>query len=206
MAIHKQPARSLVIEKGVEIEAGITQILADLLNIDLSKSVAFGNGSASLNIFSKIQLLKELDYTPKRIANYLTMFIEIRNKFAHVLEIDSFVKYFELTGKSEKDKNRLIEALSLYKEDYKNSDEEERLRASFIALCIQIEGFLKLVTMATHSKKKIENIRNEINDTIIAFEDGSDTESFIKELKEYVVSIGVSQGFLSVVDGFKDSE
>lgn len=86
--------RSVVIEQSVAVEQMINNQVCLLLGIDRKESTLFGSGSRSLPFNLKIELLKELSFFDTILKQKLTRFSEIRNKFAHLVEIKTFSDCF----------------------------------------------------------------------------------------------------------------
>lgn len=149
-----QKTRAEVLETGVIFESSINQILCFILDVNITNSIAFGNKS-SLSFKQKVDILTDLKFVPKEIANNFQTFSEIRNKFAHVYYVDSFVKHFEIL----KDKKGNL--LKFYiqnneKAKEKNTekiDEEIILGMCFKFLCFQLSTWMSLILEKTHFNK-----------------------------------------------------
>jgi len=149
-----QTTRAEVLETGVIFESSVNQILCFILDIDIANSIAFGNKS-SLSFKQKVDILTDLKFVPKEIATNFQTFSEIRNKFAHVHYVDSFVKYFEIM------KDKKSNFLKFYKENNEKAkekntekiDEEIILGMCFKFLCFQLSTWMSLILKNTHFKK-----------------------------------------------------
>jgi hypothetical protein len=86
--------RLCVIENSIFIEELSSKILGNILSIDWRESKSFGNTSASLSFNQKLQLIQDIKGIDKEDLKKLNCIANIRNKFAHVSEIDSFEKLF----------------------------------------------------------------------------------------------------------------
>ena len=85
--------RSIVIDKSVKIEYLIDTIVSASLGLGFKDSLSFGNRSSSLSFLNKINLLIDFNFiTEKAMKSKFQCFAEIRNQFAHVLEVDSMSK------------------------------------------------------------------------------------------------------------------
>lgn len=91
-----ETTRAKVIERAVGFEELISQLLSMLLEVDKNESRSFGHKNIALSFNAKINLLIDLKFIPKEISKDFQLFAEIRNKFAHVLYVDSLVKCFEI--------------------------------------------------------------------------------------------------------------
>lgn len=90
--------RLCVIENSIFIEELASRVLGNILDIDWKNSKSFGHGSTSLSFFQKLQLIQDIKSINKEDLKKLTCLANIRNKFAHVSEINSFEKLFSDTG------------------------------------------------------------------------------------------------------------
>ncbi|MEQ8478237.1 hypothetical protein [Fulvivirga sp.] len=123
--------RAFVINYGVMLEAEANFTLSAILNIELDSSKALGDSYQSLGFNQKITLIQDLKGLNKDTINKLQKFMEIRNKFAHVLKIDSFSAFKTKTqeGKATITKlenwylNKISDKIKISKnkeEDYRN--------------------------------------------------------------------------------------
>ena len=146
--IQHQTNRALVMEKGVALEAGISDLLGMLLDIDVPNSLSLGSKNSSLSLNSKVNLLCDLKFVPKSIIWQFQMFTEIRNKFAHLQYVDSFEKCFEIL----KDKKNKF--LNEFGKNIPESETEEiKLSVCFSILCISLGIWLQLILKKTHFNK-----------------------------------------------------
>ena len=130
--------RYFVVEMSVKIEHYINSIVALLLGVEFRDTKSFGNSSESLSFNAKANLLLDLEYLEKNDRVKFQIFMEIRNKFAHLYEIDTFEKCFELT----KNYNKL---LKIYEIDEKGNSLEEDMNYMFICLSLDITSILKAI-------------------------------------------------------------
>ncbi len=86
--------RLCVIENSIFIEELVSRVLGNILDVDWENSKSFGHGSTSLSFFQKLQLIQDIKGINKEDLKKLTCLANIRNKFAHVSEINSFEKLF----------------------------------------------------------------------------------------------------------------
>lgn len=135
-----QTIRGQVIEKGVSLEAGISGLIGILLDIDVENSLSLGSKNTSLSLNAKVNLLSGLKFVPKEIIWQFQTFAEIRNKFAHLQSVDSFVKCFEILADK---KNKFIKTFGEKVED--DVEEEIKLSVCFSFLCISLGLWLDLI-------------------------------------------------------------
>jgi len=173
-----QTTRAKVIEKGVEFEASITQVLAFLLDIDLSISKILGDTTQAMPVNSKFMLLHELNITPKEIKEYFKIFVEIRNKFAHVRECDTFSYYFN-TYSNPTSKTKFLKLAENINIQQLN-EEEERLLTAFDVLCFSISTWLKAIIKIAGNQKKVDDKKTAIIEMLRLFK-----KKQIRSLEEY---------------------
>jgi len=158
-----QTTRGQVIEKGVSLEAGISGLIGILLNIDVESSLSLGSKNTSLSLNAKVNLLCDLKFVPKEVIWQFQTFAEIRNKFAHLQSVDSFVTCFEILADK---KNKFIKTFG---EKVGNEVEEEiKLSVCFSFLCMSLGLWLDLILKkATFNKSQdfkkvivVEALRN----------------------------------------------
>lgn len=87
--------RNKVISASVIIETTLSHIIAYYLDIKTEGSKSFGRTSSALSFNAKINLFHDMDMITKFEKKYLLVFAEIRNVFAHRMEIDSMFSLLE---------------------------------------------------------------------------------------------------------------
>ncbi|WP_188435018.1 hypothetical protein [Chishuiella changwenlii] len=122
----------------VKIEHYINSIVALILGVKFRNTKSFGNSNEALSFNAKANLLLDLEYLEKNDRIKFQIFMEIRNKFAHLYEIDTFEKCFELT----RNYNKL---LKIYEIDEKGNSLEEDMNYMFICLSLDITSILKAI-------------------------------------------------------------
>ena len=147
-----ETTRAKVIEKAVGFEELISQLLSMLLEVNKNESISFGNKNIALSFNAKINLLIDLKFIPKEISKDFQLFAEMRNKFAHVLYVDSFVKCFELIERRDYFLKKASNDLS--KVDKKD---EAIYLAAFEILCFELGIWLR-VTLKMISNKKSQDL------------------------------------------------
>ncbi|MGE4345997.1 MAG: hypothetical protein AB7D46_01145 [Flavobacteriaceae bacterium] len=158
--LNHQTTRGEVIEKGVAIEAGISDLLGMLLGIDVENSLSLGNKTGSLSLQSKVNLLCDLKFVPTEIVKQFQTFAEIRNKFAHVQSSDSFVKCFNILNDGDKKKRKFIKTFGDNIDD--DFEEEIKLSMCFSFLCMSLGIWLNLIV-----KKASFNKEQELKKTVV---------------------------------------
>lgn len=145
--------RSKVIENAVKLEEIVSKLLSIILDIEKNESLSFGNKNSSLSFNSKINLLVDLKFVPRKISSDFQLFAEIRNKFAHIQYVDNFTKCFEIINER---KNKF----KTYgkKTDEQSFSEEEYLNTCFDVFISNLCTWL-LAKIQIIEKKKLDNIR-----------------------------------------------
>lgn len=92
--------RYIVIDHSVLLEEIVTETIGRLLNIDWKTSTILGNSNGALSFKHKFELIQEkIDEYPqakqKKVIKKFTLFSTIRNKFAHVREIEKWGDFFK---------------------------------------------------------------------------------------------------------------
>ncbi len=105
--ISNNNSRILVIEYSVRIEEVLSETIGSILDINWESSKSLGFESGALSYNQKVSLLQDKRSISKEMKNKLTIFMQIRNKFAHVKAINSFDNYFKLSKNSQENKNQL---------------------------------------------------------------------------------------------------
>ena len=99
--------RFYVIEHTIEIEDLISETLGKILDIDYLESKSFGFKSSSLSFNQKAQIIQDLRGMEKEELKKLSCLMNIRNKFAHVKQIENFDDLFIKTPNGKQIKNNL---------------------------------------------------------------------------------------------------
>jgi hypothetical protein len=87
--------RSLLFEKTASV------LLGGLLGIkDIENSYTLGNQGGGLSFSQKIDLLIDIGALSKVEKNKFRLFMEIRNKFMHSIDANTYEKCFELMNKN----------------------------------------------------------------------------------------------------------
>jgi hypothetical protein len=162
--------RPLVIELSVLFEKMISEILCNLLSIDMMDSKAFGNGRNSLSFASKLTILSDLRIIEKKDKIKFEYFSEIRNQFAHNLDAINYSTCFAFIDME----NKLFK---LYKNELKHfTDPEGKCEKLFGALFNDLSKIIdKLFTIVV--KKSYKQGMDEARETLY--------DNLIETLKEY---------------------
>lgn len=154
--------RLFVIERAIEIEDLISKTLASLLNIDLKFSKALGNDSVSFSFNSKVILINDIKNIQKKEKEKLELMAQIRNKFAHVISIDSFESLFNLNSNFKK------KLLAYYLKDDKISDLNEISYLNYFEnLFSDNLDFLFQITLNSEVDKAIDKTNLEFHEELI---------------------------------------
>jgi len=108
--------RLLILNNSLDFEYLVSTSLCDLLDIDIKTSNSFGNKSTSLSLYAKVGILLDLKTIDKNESKVLICYMEIRNKFMHDMQCNSFEKCFaiiESTGKYLLKKYNPLDSLTL---------------------------------------------------------------------------------------------
>jgi CRISPR/Cas system CSM-associated protein Csm2 small subunit len=195
-----ETTRAKVIEKAVGFEELISQLLSMLLDIDKDLSKSFGSQGSTLSFNAKINLLIDLKFIPAEVSKDFQLFAEIRNKFAHVLYVDTFVKCFEIIDKS---RNNFLKRFS---NDVSKIDKnDESIYAScFEILCFELGIWLRVTLKMISNKKSqdlnkigaIEMMRGFLQNNNDASKSQNEWENFSKTIKPVIDKIIPDEEFL----------
>ena len=81
--------RAFTVETSVKIEHILNVIMAQLLGVKHEDTKSFGNSSQALSFNAKANLLLDLNYLNKEQRLKFQIFMENRNKFAHIHSVDT---------------------------------------------------------------------------------------------------------------------
>lgn len=207
-----ESTRSRVIEKSVELEELISLLLSNLLDIEKENSISFGTTSFALSFNSKINLLHDLNFLPSELKKNLVLFAEIRNKFAHVLSVDSFTMCFEIISKNSKNskakKNQLLKKRNEKKQDNDgiSEDEEAVLNACFDLLCLEIGLLIQLSSQLIHNRKIADLNKTHVIEIIRKFiieAENNSIDKLIEIIKPQIEEILPHEEWVSVYQELK---
>ena len=195
-----QTTRGEVIEKGVSLEAGISSLIGMLLDIDVENSLSLGSKSSSLSLNAKVSLLSDLKFVPNEIIWQFQIFAEIRNKFAHLQSVDSFVKCFDIL----KDKKKKF--VSTFGEKIKkDTDEEIKLSMCFSFLCVSLGIWLNLILKKASFNKEQDFKKTAIIESLRKFfkfpeDQKNQMEDLLKWVDNLIDDISIDQEFIESVE------
>ncbi len=129
--------RLYVIEHSLQIETLTSEAIGSLLGVDYKASKSFGFGSSSLSFNQKIQIIQDIKGLDSDMAKKLTCLMNVGNKFAHIQEVDSFDKLFEIA----KNGNWIKKILETYSLEEKK-DDDEKYQFLFFKLADEIANML----------------------------------------------------------------
>ena len=128
--------RLYVIEHTLHIETLMSEAIGSLLGVDYKES--FGFGSSAFSFSQKAQIIQDIKGLESVMTKKLACLMNIRNKFAHVQEVDSFDKLFKIASNGTQIKNQLEKWYNL---ESKNED-DEKYKFLFFKLAEEITKML----------------------------------------------------------------
>jgi hypothetical protein len=161
--------RTKVLEYSLELESFVSYELAQLLDIsDYKNSKSLGNGSSSLSINQKLNLLLDVENINKKEKGTIENFMSIRNQFMHNIDANSYTYVIDkLVGLE----NRLKKQ---YPNNFKNNTNEKAFELCIIKLfqdsikilLDQKGNKLKKILMLSAAKTD-EVLYNKLSESII---------------------------------------
>jgi len=149
--------RLYVIEHTLHIETLISEAIGSLLGVDYKESKSFGFGSSALSFSQKVQIVQDIKGLESEMAKKLTCLMNIRNKFAHVQEVDSFDKLFEIASNGTQIKNQLDKWYSLEEK----KEEDENYKFLFFKLAEEITIMLVELQVKERTTKSVLQAEND---------------------------------------------
>ena len=200
-----QSPRTIVIEKSVALEASISSLLGMLLSIDVENSLSLGSKSRSLSLSSKVDLLCDLKFIPKDLIWQFQTFAEIRNKFAHLLYVDSFEKCFEIL------KNRKSKFLKTFGDNIPESASEEiKLSICFTVLCFKLGIWLKLILQKASFNKDQDLKKTYVIESLRIFfsqQNNDDTlDDYLKYADTLIQEIELDTDFIKSIEHARNAK
>jgi len=182
--------RAITVEMSVKIEHIMNVIIAQLLGVKHEDTKSFGNSSQSLSFHAKANLLLDLNYLDKEQRQKFQIFMEIRNKFAHIHSINTFEKCFALT----KSYNQLKK---LFRIDEEGESLEKDMEYMFIALSMDIAMTLNNMKDLIQSEMAVKYTQRSFTEAIKTKreeynskhpENANAVDHFIKFIKDDLIS------------------
>jgi hypothetical protein len=180
-------SRAFVVEMSVKIEHILNLIIAQLLGVKSDETRSFGNSSQALSFNAKANLLLDLNYLNKEQIDKFQIFMEVRNKFAHIYAIDTFEKCFALTNNY----NKLKKLFGIDEEGKEGLEKD--MEYMFITLSLDIANTLnsikdriyKEMAVKYTQRKFTEEIKNKKDQYKINNPKNAEAiEDFIKYIKD----------------------
>jgi len=157
--------RCLIMDAGVRIEDIVTTNIGQLMHIDPKESQVIGYNARSISFNQKISFINETKGISKLMIQKIQIFMEIRNKFAHMKSINSFNAYFQQSKKGENTKKKLKEWYENIGKKEKTLEDEYR---HYITLLVKdIDDYLFYEHLQNIAVSIKNNIFRENNDLLI---------------------------------------
>jgi hypothetical protein len=94
--------RAFILESALSIERNLSILLANILSVKVENSKTLGNKSSSLSFNTKADILLDTDYISKVDKQKFTLFMEIRNQFAHNKSCETYSDMLTIVDRCEK--------------------------------------------------------------------------------------------------------
>lgn len=153
------PPTTFVVEMSVKIEHLLNIIISRLLGVKPDETRSFGTSSYGLSFNAKANLLLDLNYLNKEQGQKFQIFMEVRNKFAHVYLVDTFEKCFALT----KNYNQLKKLFGI---DESGENMEKDMEYMFISLSLDIANTLKELSHRIYSEMAVKYTQRRFTEAI----------------------------------------
>jgi hypothetical protein len=151
--------RAFTVEMSVKIEHILNVIMAQLLGVKHEDTKSFGNSSQALSFNAKANLLLDLNYLDKEQRLKFQVFMEIRNKFAHIHSVDTFEKCFTQT-------NNYNQLKKLFGVDEDGESLEKDMEYLFIALSMDIAITLNKIKDRIQSEMAVKYTQRRFTESI----------------------------------------
>ena len=149
--------RLCIIENTIVIEEFVSKSICSILDIVPNTSKSFGFSSSALSFNQKVQIIQDIKGIDKEVIKKFTCLTNIRNKFAHVLSIDSFDNLFTLS-KNGKD---IKKSLERWYQSLIDNEHPEFYRLCFYLLIQELIEFLFMLLKNDMYNKGYKVGRNE---------------------------------------------
>ena len=121
--------RAFLLESALTLERNLSILLANILSVDnVDNSKTLGNKSSALSFNTKVDILLDTDYICKYDKAKFTLFMEMRNQFAHNKKCETYLDMLNIVDTSEK---RL---LKFYPVTYDQESKEDQLQGQIAML------------------------------------------------------------------------
>jgi hypothetical protein len=145
--------RNIILSSSLLIEKTTSSFIANLLGIKKPEnSLTLGIKSSAFSFNQKIDLLIDLGALNTSDKRKFQLFMELRNKFMHVLEADSFVNCFKLLDGKE------AFLFKLYPQ-YKDKADENNLKAASIRLADDVHQLTLMIIKKVLEKRYREEVK-----------------------------------------------
>lgn len=163
--------RLFVIEKSILLEQLSSMTIAELLGIpDWENSKMLGNQSSSFSFNQKINFFIDLNNLENDLKLKFIALQEIRNKFAHVFKINSFINYKKLS-KNSAENCKYLEKWYLKKIENYGDNEEVKYKLLFNELFSELSEYtIKISINAAFLKGKSIGKSTFMEDYIVELE------------------------------------
>lgn len=155
----KLSPRTFVVEMSVKVEHLLNLIISQLLGVKPEETRSFGTTSQALSFNAKSNLLLDLNYLDKEQIQKFQIFMEVRNKFAHIYSVDTFEKCFALT----KNYNQLKK---IFRIDKDGESLEKDMEYMFISLSLDIASILKKLREKIYHEMAIKYTQRKFTDAV----------------------------------------
>jgi len=173
--------RTKVLEYSLKLESFVSYELANLLDMqDYKNSKSLGNGSSSLSINQKLNLLLDVENIDKKEKSTIENFMSIRNQFMHNIDANSFSYVIKkLDGLENKLKKE-------YPDNFKGNDEEKGFE-----ICIESlfnDSIKILLDQKGNKLRKIMLLSASKSDEILKDKLRQSFDKHIKILEDFIES------------------
>lgn len=156
--------RYFVIELTVQVEEILSKTLGTLLDIDWKESKTLGYSSFGLSFNQKVTIIQDIKGINKLTKEKLDALMYIRNKFAHVKEVNSFESFFLISKNANDIKKKLKK---WYQKETDNFEDVESENINyFIRLVSDTLSFLNEIAKEHAKKRGYEKGLSEANERI----------------------------------------
>jgi hypothetical protein len=133
-----------ILEKSLELEWILSTVLSELFRIeDQKSSISFGQTSQSLSFNQKVNLLIDSRDLNKVEKKNLQCFMEIRNKFMHNKDINTYEEVISITNKTKHLKSEFPKCFTEGNEEEQFEKSIEELYRSCAMAIIEAKGLRK---------------------------------------------------------------